>query len=223
MRHFVIIGTGNFGGTLATELSQRGCEVVVIDRDRNKIQDLKDKVTQAVVADAVDKGSLEELGVKDADAVVVSMGDRVEASVLITLYLKELGAKRIVAKANSQDHGKLLRAVGANEIVLPEQDQAIRLASNLLTPNVLDLLEIGGDYSIIEFEAPTSFYSKSLSDLALRREYGVQILAVSNPLSEKPMPLPYGDYVVRPDDVFIIMGENKKLEHLQKKYGKESV
>lgn len=222
MRHIVVIGLGNFGGTLARALSERECHVTVIDRDQDKIQDIKDKVTQAIVADAADKGTLEEIGVQSADVIMVSIGDRVEASVLITLYLKELGAKRILAKANSEDHGKLLRSVGASEIILPEQDQALRLASSLVTPNVLDFIELGGDYSIIEFEAPKSFYAKTLKELELRSKYAVQILAVNNPLFEKPMPLPYGDYVVRPDDVFFIMGENKKLEQFQKQQREES-
>ncbi|OGW77666.1 MAG: hypothetical protein A3J52_04005 [Omnitrophica bacterium RIFCSPHIGHO2_02_FULL_49_9] len=221
MKQFVIIGLGNFGETLARALGTSDCSVTVIDRDREKIQDLKDLVTQAVVAEAVDKQTLEELGVHRADAVVVAIGDHLEASVLVVLYLKELGAKRILAKANSQDHGKLLRSVGANEIIVPEQDQALRLASNLITPNVLDLIELSGDYSIIEFEAPKVFYSKTLKELALRSKYDVQIIAVNNPLSEKPHPLPYGDYVVRPDDVFFIMGENKKLKHFQKQHGKD--
>ena len=221
-RLIMVIGLGNFGGTLARALSEKECDVIVVDRDRDKVQDIKDKVTHAIVADAADKGTLEELNVKNADVIVVSMGDCIEASVLTTLFLKELGAKRVLAKANSEDHGKVLRAVGAHDIMVPERDEALRLASSLISPNVLDFIELSGDHSIVEFEAPKSFCAKTLKELGLRSKYGIQILAVNNPLSEKPLSLPDADYRVRPDDVFFIMGENKKLARFQNERGKES-
>jgi len=212
MKQVIVIGLGNFGYTLATNLATEKCEVLAIDRNREKIQQIKDSVTRAVLADAADKETLAELGIRDADVAVVSLGDRIDVSILVTLFLKELGVKRILAKAISDDHGKVLKLVGANEIIFPEKDEAIKLAKSLIAPDILEYIKLSEDYSVAEIAAPEKFYAKSLKELQLRTKYGMEVLAIRRPLEGTLNVVPSPDYKIQPDDSLVVIGENKSLE-----------
>lgn len=214
MRKILIVGAGHFGYTLATELAERGPEVVVIDNDPNRAEEIKSKVTQVVVADGTSKEVLARFG-HDADVAVVAMGERIDASILATHFLKEIGVKRLISKATSVDHGRVLKLVGATQVVFPERDEAIRLATSLVTPNLLEFMQLSDDFNIVEVAVPNDFINKSIEQLDLRKEYGLQILAVQNPLDGKINVLPAPTYAFKPDDVMIVIGDKDALQKIQ--------
>ncbi|MBL7170816.1 MAG: TrkA family potassium uptake protein, partial [Candidatus Omnitrophica bacterium] len=150
MGQYVVIGLGNFGYQVATLLYEKGNDVLAIDRDGSKIELIKDKVTQAVVANATKKEVLSQLITSDIDVVVVSLGDKIEASIMTTLYLKELEIQNIIVKASSDAEAKVLNMIGASEIIFPEREIANKLANTLTNPNVIDYLPLAADYSVIE-------------------------------------------------------------------------
>lgn len=215
MKSALVIGAGNFGGTLAAELTSKNCEVTVIDVDHDRIQEIKDVVTAAVEADGTQKDVLQRFAV-DVDIAVVSLGDKIDTSILATHFLKELGVKKIIAKAASVDHAKVLRIVGAAQVVLPEMDQARRLAASLVQPDILDYIKLSDEFNMVELAVPDDFIKKSIQDLDLRRKFGLQILAIKNPLTDDVRILPPADYAFRPDDVMIVIGDVQSLDKLRK-------
>jgi trk system potassium uptake protein TrkA len=211
---FAVIGLGSFGLNVARTLYERGHEVVALDMDKNKIEEAKSFSSHAVLTDAADKENLEALGIADMDVVVVSLGSAMEASILTVLHLHELGLKRIVAKASTEDHGKILDAVGATEVVYPEKDMAIRTALKLTSPHILECLPLISGVSIQEIAPPERFIGKSLRDLDLRNKYGIQILAVRELIPERTLYVPPADFVIKDSDVLIAMGDEKMLEKM---------
>ena len=173
-----IIGLGTFGGTLARRLYQNGHEVIAVDRDREQVQEMHDGCNQAVVADATDRETMSAIGLDDVDAAVVSLGDAIEPSTLATLYLKEFGVKQIIVKAVSADHEKVLRLVGASEIVYPERDTALRVADRMSSPNVLEKYALSAGFSMVEVKAPKDLWGKTLKDSEVRKNYGVAIVSM---------------------------------------------
>ncbi len=209
-----IIGLGSFGIQIAKTLAEDGHEVTAIDIDRARIDQAKASVPFAVVMNAADKESLKSLGVEDMDIVVVSIGPAMEPSILTVHYLNELGVRRIVAKALSEDHAQILEAVGATEVVYPERDMAIKLAHRLAYPNVLEYVQVSAGVHIQELSAPDSFIGQSLRDLDLINRFGVQILAVREIVPERLTYIPKADFVVKDSDILIIMGEESKLKKI---------
>lgn len=214
MKQFVIIGLGSFGLNLAAILSQEGHEVLALDVDEKKVDTIKERVTLAVVADAADKNILTKFVSKDADAVIVGM-DNMEASVLATLYLRDLGVKEIIVKAMSDDHAKVLKAVGATEIVYPEKDVAIRLADRLSTPNLIEHLPLTPEYSIVEITPPDTFLGKTLKELQLRKEFGIIVIAAKDVLSNRFQLIPDADFEVKPNSVLMVIGKKKDIDRLK--------
>jgi trk system potassium uptake protein TrkA len=212
----LVIGAGNFGATVAAEMTAQKCEVVVIESNAERADDIKDKVSQVIVGDATDKDLLKKFA-QDMDLAVISLGDRVDASVLITLHLKELGMRRIIAKVTSVDHGKILRILGAHQIVFPERDEAIRLVSSLVSPSVLDLVKISDDLNVVEIAVPDDFVNKSIANLNLRKKFGLQILAIKNSLDGKVNVSPPAEYTFRPDDVMIVIGDTGSLKRIEER------
>ena len=189
--------------------------MVGIDSSRERVQDLRDEATQAIVADCTDQATLKALGIEDADAVVVSLGERMDASVLVTLYLKELGVKKIVAKAVSEDHGKILGLIGATEIVHPERDSAMRVAIALGVKSILEYLPIGVGFSLLELLAPPDFRDKTLADLQIRATHHVLVVAVKN--GDRLDLVPGGSYEVREGDILVLIGRNEDLAQLTRR------
>ncbi|MFC1515654.1 potassium channel family protein [Thermodesulfobacteriota bacterium] len=216
MKQFVIIGLGNLGYYLATRLYDKGHEVLSIDNNSNRVQEIKDSVGQAVVADATDRRVLESLGVDRMDATVVCTGTDLSTSILITLNLKDIGVQKIYAKAISEPHGRILSKIGALEVVFPEKDQAISLAERLHNPNILDYLPFIEGYSIIEFEPTADFIGKNLMTLDLINRFGVQVLGVKELVPERLNMIPTGAYVVKDSDILIMLGPNDRLDALRK-------
>jgi trk system potassium uptake protein len=215
MKQFVVIGLGNFGYNVAVRLAQIGHEVMAIDSSEERIDDIKDHVTQAVVADAKDKDALADLITNAMSAAVVSLGDNIEASVLCVLYLKEIGVKRIIGKATSVDHGKILEAIGTSEVIYPERDAAVRLAEKLNAPtSVLDYIELSPDYGIVDVATPDDFVGKTLKMLHLPKEHGVLVIAVRNVLKNDIQIMPSADYKFEPDSVITVIGKYENLNKL---------
>jgi trk system potassium uptake protein TrkA len=210
MARFVVIGLGKFGGHVARRLYEKGHEVIGIDSDKERVQDLRDETTQAIVADSGDVATLRSLGVGEADAVVVSLGERMDASILTALFLREMGVKRIVAKAVSPDHGKILQLIANTTVVLPERDTAERVANALAAPSILEYLPLGVGFSLLEVAAPAAFVGGSLGDLQVRRRYEVLVVAVKS--GERLELVPGADYVVQPGDVLVMIGRDENLE-----------
>lgn len=211
---FAVIGLGSFGSYLARTLYEKGHEVLVIDKDKDKVEEAKDFSSQAVWMDSADKESLQALGVQDMDVAVVSLGPEMEPSILTVLYLHELGVNRILAKALSPDHGKILEAIGATEVIYPERDMAVRLAQRLGSRNVLEYLPLAENISIQEIVPPEAFIGKKLRDLDLTNRYRVQVIAVRQLVPDRLIFIPGADFVVKDSDVLVVMGEEENIADL---------
>jgi trk system potassium uptake protein len=217
MKQFVIIGLGNLGYYLSTHLYEKGHEVLSIDINSNRIQEIKDKVGQAVVADATDRKVMESLCLDQMDAAVVCTGSDLSASILITFNLKDIGVEKVYAKAISEPHGQILNKIGVLEVIFPEKDQAISLAERLHNPNILDYLPFIEGYSIIEFAPTAGFIGKNLKSLDLINRFGVQVLGVKEIFPERLNMIPTGTYVIKNNDRLILLGQNDGLDALHKK------
>jgi trk system potassium uptake protein TrkA len=212
MGRYAVIGLGKFGATVVRALHELGDEVVAIDRERSRVQEVRDASTQAIEADCTDQDNLRALGIADADAVVVSLGEIMDASILVTLYLKELGVKRIVVKAVSEDHGKILARLGATEIVHPERDTARRVAKLLGVRSIVEYLPLAGDSSLVELETPADFVGKTLSELDIRRRHHVLVVAIKRGES---LVLPTGgDHRIQAGDQLVLVGRDTDLDKL---------
>jgi len=215
MKQFVVIGLGNFGYSVATRLAQIGHQVLAIDSDRARVDSIKDDVTQAVVGEAKNKESLRDLVSNSVDAVVVGLGDAIEASLLCVLYLKELGVKRIIAKASSDDHGRILESIGTSEVIYPERNSALRLAEKLNAPtSVIDYIELSPEYSIIDVATPDEFVGKTLKQLQLPRKHGILVIAVRNVMKDGIQLLPPADFKFEPDSIITVIGRYEDLNKL---------
>lgn len=208
---FAVIGLGSFGSYVAKTLYEKRNEVLAVDKNKEKIEEVKSFVSHAVSMDAADKENLQALGIQDMDVVVVSLGPEMESSILTVLYLHEIGIKRIVAKALTEDHAKVLEAVGATEVIYPEKDMAIKAALKLSNPNILEYLPLISGFGIEEIAPPEKFIGKSLRELDLRNKYGVQVIAIREIIPEKTTFIPKADFVIKDSDILVIMGEEKQL------------
>lgn len=215
MKQFIVLGLGRFGSAVATTLVELGHEVLGVDNDKERVDALKDKITQAVQADITEEKVLKELGVKNFDAAIVSIATDLEASILVTMMLKEMGLKYIIAKAQSALHGKVLEKIGVDKIVFPERDMGRRIARSLIIPNIKDYIELEPDYSVIEIEALPEFVDKTLSELDLRNKYGINVLAIKRDNSFN-VSLQAKD-IIKNGDFLIVIGETKKITELADK------
>ena len=216
MKQFAIIGLGNFGYFLATQLYEKGHDVLVIDKNPTPVQDIKDSVSQAVVADATDRKALESLGIKKMDAVIVCTGTVLSDSILIALNLKDMGVSTILAKAISDAHSRILFKLGVSDVFFPERDQAISLSERLHNPNILEYLPFIEGYSIVELAAPKRFVGKTLQELDLRNRYGVQVVAIRELVPDHLNLVPSADSILKESDIMILIGSNKSLDKLRK-------
>ena len=214
MKSFVVIGLGRFGTETALSLCRQGCEVLVLDSSNELVQSLSDRVTQAVVGDARDKEVLRALDVGSFDCGIVAIGDSLADSVLATMNLKELGVPYIVCKAHDETHTQVLTKLGADKVVIPEKEQANRLARSLASTNVLDYIELSEDYGIVEIPAPDSWQEKSLIELNVRAKLGLNILAVKR--DGEITVSPAADFRVAKGDTLVVLGDSGALKAVQK-------
>jgi len=208
-----VIGIGRFGASVAAKLYEMGYDVLAIDTSESRIDGIVDKVTHAVVADSTSETALKSLGISNFDVVIVAIGQDIQASILTTLVLKEMGVKQIVTKALTEQHGKVLQKIGADRIVFPERDMGIRVANNLAAANVLDFIELSPDFSIVEFIATAEMVGKSLKELDFRAKFGVNVLAIRT--ADKNISVsPGASDRIQAGDLLIMVGENTSLQRM---------
>jgi trk system potassium uptake protein TrkA len=212
MKRFCVIGIGNFGYYVARALFENRHEVTAIDVSQEKVQNIKDHSSAAIQGDAASKDFLVSQGIQDMDAVIVATGQRSHMSTLITLFLKELEVKRILVKSVNDDHSRILKKVGATDIIQPEKDMAYKTARALSFSNILDFIPLAEEYSITEVAPPRHFIGKDLITLNLRQKYQVTVIAVKDVLDEKFLPAPPPDYVIKDSDLIILIGQTEDVE-----------
>ena len=214
MKSYIVIGLGRFGQTLARQLCALGAEVLAMDVHHDLVQQVADQVTHAVVGDAQDKDVLRALGVRDFDCAIVAIGSDLAASVLTVMNLQELGVPDIICKAHDETHRRVLEKLGVRRVVIPEQENAARLARSLNSHNVLDYIELSEDYGILEIPAPGGWIGKTLKELNVRAKLGVNIIAVES--GEITNVSPAADYRILEGDILVVLGDNYSLEAVQK-------
>ena len=197
-QYFVVVGLGTFGLTVASELLKRGCQVTAIDKDEKKVELASEFAIDVIIADGRDKKPLEEAGVSSADAAIVSIGEDLEASFLVTLHLKELGIDWIVTKASSSSQGEILEKIGADRIIYPEEEMAKKLADQLVNPSIINYLQLNDKVGIMESETPDPFIGKTPKGLSLRNKYGLNLIAIKRKVKEKNAAEVVEDLIVVP-------------------------
>ena len=211
-KQYLVVGLGNFGRSIALTLMENGCEVLVLDQDAEKIRLIADSVTGAVEGNVTDPGIISNLGIRNFDGAVVAMGDDLEASILATMIIKELGIPHVLVKAQNELHAKILRKVGANMVVLPEQEMGIRYANNIAHGNFYDAIELSQDMSMMELNVHTDWVGKSLKQLNMRAKYKINVIGIKreegfdvNPDADEPL---------NANDILVAIGRNDMLERV---------
>lgn len=212
-KQFAIIGMGRFGSSVARTLYEMDFEVMGIDEDEERINENIQFVTHAIAADSTDEMALKEIGIRNFDVVVVAIGADIQASILTVLILKELGVKKIVAKAQNERHGQVLYKVGADRVVFPERDMGVRVAHNLISANVLDFIELAEDYSVAEVAASPSMLGKTIRQLDVRAKYGVNVIAIKS--NDRFNIAPRPDQMIDRNDVLVVIGHNLDLKEFE--------
>jgi trk system potassium uptake protein TrkA len=215
MKKFAVIGLGNFGFHAAKALFEDGNEVVAIDGDKTRTQAIDPYATEALVMDATDKEALKSLGLENMDGVIVSAGTNISTSILICLYLHEIGVKKIIAKALDEDHAKILRRVGATEIIHPERDMAMRVSRNLSRPNVLDFIPLAEDFDLVQVDPPRDFIGKSLKELNLRAKHNVHVIAIKEVVPDNFILAPTADFVIKDSDILVMLGKSEDIKKIK--------
>ncbi len=214
-KQFVVIGCGRFGQSVAIKLAEMGSEVMVVDENEEIIQSISDKVTYAVQADATDENAIKALGIRNFDVAIVTIGSDIQSSILVTLLVKEMGIKHIIAKAQNAAHAKVLYKIGANRVVFPEKEMGIKVAKGLLSSNVLELIDLAPEYSILEIKMSEEWIGKSLVEINMRRQYSISVIAIRRgddvDINVEP------DRVLLKDDILVVVGHNKDLQKLEKR------
>lgn len=216
-KQFAVIGLGRFGGSICKELMDLGVDVLAIDKDPNRVNAYAQIVTHAVVGDTTDESVLKSIGIRNFDHVIVAIGDDIQASILTTLILKELGVKNITVKAQNDYHEKVLVKIGADRIVHPERDMGKRIANNMVSNNVLDYLELSDEYSIVEIVANKRLSGHSLMELNIRAKYGINIVAIKR--GEEIIVSPQANEVILDKDILIAIGTDENINLFEKKMG----
>jgi trk system potassium uptake protein TrkA len=211
-RTFGVIGLGRFGYHVARTLAQGGAEVIACDVDEEKVREVSEYVSLAYVLDATDAKALKESGIANVDTAVVSIGENIEASILIVVQLKELGVKEIVAKAVNPLHGRVLEKLGVDRVVYPDKEMAIRVAHSLLVGEFIEEIPIGEKHSLFELKAFDFMLGKTLRELDVRRRFGVSVLAIKR--GENLIVNPVGDEKVLPGDILVVLGTTEQLSSM---------
>lgn len=218
-KQFVVIGLGRFGESVAKTLYGLGHDVLAIDMDEDMVQEISDSVTHAVQMDATDESALRTLGLRNFDVAVVTIGSNIQASVMVTLLVKELGVKYIIAKGQSDLHAKVLYKIGADRVVLPEKDMGVRVAHNLVSASILDYIELSPDYSIMEMKALEEWNGKTLTELKLRSKYGINVMAIKK--DDDINISPSADEIILSDDIIVAIGSAEDLARIEEIMAKQ--
>ena len=215
MKKFAVIGLGKFGFHVAKALYEDGNEVIAIDIDKSRVQAIDPHCTEAVVLNSTDREALKSLGLENMDGVLVSTGTKISISILICLYLQEIGVKKILAKALDDDHEKILKRVGATEIIHPERDMALRISRSLSRPNVLDFIPLSDDFDLLQVGPPREFIGKNLKEINLRAKYNVHIIAIKELVPENFLLVPPASSVIKDSDILIMLGKSDDIKKIK--------
>lgn len=215
-KQFAVIGLGRFGGSICRELSLEGMEVLAIDRNEERVHAYKHIASQAVVADTTDEDALIEIGIRNFEHVIVAIGENIQASILTTVILAELGIKQITVKAQNDYHEKILNKIGAHRVVHPERDMGKRLAHHLISNNILDYLHLSDEHSVIEVKAGPKMIGKSLAELHIRKRFGCNVIAIRR--DHHMNVSPSATEIFEKDDIIILIGTDKDLNRFEKHF-----
>lgn len=217
-KQFVVIGLGSFGSSVARTLYTLGNEVLAVDSEEAAVREIADYVTHAAQVDTSDEKSLKELGISNFDVAVIGIGSDIQASIMATLIVKELGVKYIISKAHDERHAKLLYKIGADRVVFVERDMGVRVAHNIFASNILDYIELSPDYNIAEIAAPEEWYGKTLKEIDVRLNYGLSVIAIKK--NHDVNIAPKADDIIMREDVIIAIGDNKELNKFENLFGR---
>jgi trk system potassium uptake protein TrkA len=215
VKRVVVVGLGIFGFNIAKDLFENGFEVIAIDKNKEVINQIRDFSTKAILADATDRELLEMIGIQPDDTVIISFGEDLAASTLLTLHLKEMNLKRIIVKAPNEDHKRILEKVGATEVIIPEKEMADKLAKSLISPNVLDYIPLTQEYTICEIAPPASFIGKTIGEIQLRRRYNIGVIATRDVLTDSIQMIPSADFVIKDSDILVVIGKEKDIQKIK--------
>jgi len=212
-KQFVIIGCGRFGSSVAKKLHELGSEVMAVDSSEETIQSIADSVTHAVQADATDENALKAMGIRNFDVAVITIGANIQASIMVTLMVKELGIKHIVAKAQNEMHAKVLYKIGADRVVFPEREMGVRVAKNLVSNKILDYIELSQDYTIAEVTPLKAWVGKSLLELNIRSQHGINVIAIKN---QDGININVGpNELITEHDILVVIGHNDDIRKVE--------
>ncbi len=225
---YLIIGLGNFGASLAEKLTTQGNEVIGIDTSMNKVDAFKEKISHTICMDATDEFTVSGLPLKETDIVIVAIGEDQGANVMVTALLKNMNVKRLISRAINPLHEKVLKALGVDEIVHPEEETAERWAKKLCLTGVLDSYELSDDYSIVEVNLPLKYIGKKLSEIDIRKKYSLLVLTTikssqvknifgKNIRENKVQGVISPNLILEKDDILVVYGANSDIERLLKK------
>jgi trk system potassium uptake protein TrkA len=215
MKRVVVVGLGIFGMNLVKTLHESGIEVIAIDKEKELVQQVRDCCFKAVLADGTKRELMESIGIQETDIVIISFGEDLAASTLITLHLKELKVKHIIVKAPNEDHKRVLEKVGATQVIIPEREMADKVARSILSPNVLDYIPLSEDYTISEIVPPSNFMGKTIADLHLRTKYHVEVIAIREMLPDRIKMVPRADFVIKDSDVLVVIGKEDDIQKIK--------
>ncbi|MBU0905943.1 potassium channel family protein [Paenisporosarcina quisquiliarum] len=214
-KEFVVIGLGRFGGSIVRELIEQGADVMAIDKFSDRVDEFASIATQAIVADTTDESVLKSLGIRNFEHVIVAIGEDIQSSILTTLMLKEIGVNKITVKAQNDYHEKVLRKIGADQVVHPERDMGIRIANHMISNNVLDYLELSDEHSIMEIIANEFLAGSTLIDLDIRANYGINIVAIKR--GTEILVSPQATEEILLNDILIVIGADSDIIRFEKK------
>jgi len=218
MKQYAIIGLGRFGTSLALTLQELEQEVLGIDSAEETVNELSEKLTHIIQADATDENVLKALGIRNFDVVVVAMGSDLEASIMITLLCKELGVPTVIVKAYNDLHSRILYKVGADKVIIPEQDMGVKVARSLTSSSILEYIELSDEYMLVEIKPLPSWYNKTIVELNIRVKYGVNIVAIKHSDNDINV-APSGNDRINADDLLVVIGHKDSLAKLEKSRG----
>lgn len=212
---YMVLGLGRFGEAVSKSLYAKGYEVLAIDRNEEIINEIQNHVTHAIVGDCTDESVLKAVGARNFDGAIVAVGDDIETSILSTVLLREMGVNFIVARAATELHGRILKKVGADRIVLPERDMGIKFVQSLASSHIVDMIELSEDHSIVEVRPLPSWIGKTLDELNMRKVYGVTVIAAKEGCDV--VVSPRADYKIQEDDILVVVGNNRNIDKIREK------
>ncbi|AVI40742.1 potassium channel family protein [Bacillus pumilus] len=214
-KEYAVIGLGRFGGSICKALSEEGLEVMAMDMNEDRVNGYAKIASHAVIGDSTDENVLKNLGIRNFDHVIVAIGENIQASILTTIMLKELGVKMVTVKAQNDYHEKVLNKIGADRVVHPERDMGRRIAHKIISNNVLDYLELSDEYSLIEIVANNRLAGHSLLDLDIRARYGINIVAIKR--GKEVIVSPLADEMIQKEDILIVIGAVADIGRFEKR------